>query len=66
VTATPSSTSTPTPAHAENLVEFATPLFHDDERFDAYHDGEPLRYHTMENILSDQPVSRLAPHDLEA
>jgi hypothetical protein len=33
---------------------------------DAYHDGELLRYHTMENLLDDQSMSGLAPHDLEA
>jgi hypothetical protein len=65
-TATPLGTSTPTPAHVENSVEFATPLSHDEERIDAYHDGEPLRYRMMENLLGDQPVSGLAPHDLEA
>jgi hypothetical protein len=65
-TATPPGTSTPTPARVENLAEFAIPLSHDEERIDAYHDGEPLRYPTMENLLGDQPVSRLAPHDLEA
>jgi hypothetical protein len=47
-------------------VEFATPLPHDEKRIDAYHDGEPLRYRTMENLLGDQPVLGLAPHDLEA
>jgi hypothetical protein len=47
-------------------VEFATPFPHDEERIDAYHDGEPLRYRTMENLLGDQPVPGLAPHDLEA
>jgi hypothetical protein len=47
-------------------VEFATPLSHDEERIDAYHDGESLRYRTMEDILGDQPVPGLAPHDLEA
>jgi hypothetical protein len=47
-------------------VEFATPLSHDEERIDAYHDGEPLRYCTMENLLGDQPVLGLAPHDLDA
>jgi hypothetical protein len=65
-TATPPGTSTPTPARVENSVEFATPLPHDEERIDAYHDGEPLRYRTMENLLGDQPVPGLAPHDLEA
>jgi hypothetical protein len=47
-------------------VEFATPLSHDEECIDAYHNGEPLRYRTMDNFLGDQPVSGLAPHDLEA
>jgi hypothetical protein len=65
--ATPPSTSTLTPARVEhNPVEFATPLFHDEERIDVYHDGELLRYRTMQNLLSDQPVSELIPHDLEA
>jgi hypothetical protein len=58
--------STSTPARVENPVEFATPLSHDEERIDAYHDGELLRYHTMENLLGDQSVSGLAPHDLQA
>jgi hypothetical protein len=65
-TATPPGTSTPTPARVEhNPVEFATLLSHDEERIDAYHGGEPLQYRTMENLLGDQPVSRLVPHDLE-
>jgi hypothetical protein len=64
-TATPPGTSTPTPAHVENPMEFATPLSHDEEHIDVYHDGEPLRYRTMENLLSDQLVPGLAPHDLE-
>jgi hypothetical protein len=46
-------------------VDFATPLPHDEERIDVYHDGEPLRYRTMENLLDNQPVPGLAPHDLE-
>jgi hypothetical protein len=59
--------STPTPAYVEhNPVEFATSLSHDEERIDAYRDGEPLRYHTMENLLNDQPMPRLVPHNLEA
>jgi hypothetical protein len=47
-------------------VEFTTPLSHDEERIDAYHDGESLQYRTMENLLGDQPVLGLVPHDLEA
>jgi hypothetical protein len=67
LTATPPGTSTPTPARVEhNPVEFTTPLSHDEERIDAYHDGKPLRYRTMENLLNDQPVSGLVPHDLKA
>jgi hypothetical protein len=65
-TATPPDTSTLTPARVENSVEFATPLSHDEERIDAYHDDELLRYRTMENLLSNQPVPGLAPHNLEA
>jgi hypothetical protein len=47
-------------------VEFATPLSHDEERIDVYHDNESLWYRTMENLLGDQPVPGLVPHDLEA
>jgi hypothetical protein len=47
-------------------MEFTTPLSHDEERIDAYHDGEPLRYRMMEDILDDQPVPGLAPHNLDA
>jgi hypothetical protein len=46
-------------------VEFATPLSQNEKCIDAYHDGEPLRYRTMENLLGDQPVPGLTPHDLE-
>jgi hypothetical protein len=46
-------------------VEFTTLLSHDEERIDAYHDGKPLRYRMMENLLGDQPVPGLVPHDLE-
>jgi hypothetical protein len=63
---TPPGTSTPASAHVEpSPVEFATPLSHDEERIDACYDGEPLWYHAMEDILSDQPVSGLVPHDLD-
>jgi len=47
-------------------VEFTTPHTHDEERIDAYYDGEPLRYRTMEDLLGDQLVPGLVPHDLEA
>jgi hypothetical protein len=46
-------------------VEFATPLSHNEEHIDACYDGEPLRYRTMEDLLGDQPVPGLVPHDLE-
>jgi hypothetical protein len=63
---TPASTTTPTPARVEhNPMEFTTPLSHDEERINAYHDGEPLRYRMMENLLGDQPMPGLVPHDLE-
>jgi hypothetical protein len=64
---TPASRATLTPARVKhNPEELATPLSHDAERIDVYHDSEPLRYRTMENLLSDQPVPGLVPHDLEA
>jgi hypothetical protein len=47
-------------------VELATPLSNDEDRVDAYHDGEPLRYRTLDNILGDQPVLDMAVHDFEA
>jgi hypothetical protein len=66
VSATPPGTSTPAPAHVEpSPVEFATPLSHDEECIDACYDAEPLWYRTMEDILSDQPVPGLVPHDLD-
>ena len=66
-TGTSPGTSTPPPARVEHsLVELATLLSHDEERIDTYHDGEPLRYRMMENLLGDQPVPGLVPHDLEA
>jgi hypothetical protein len=46
-------------------VEFTTPLSHDEERIDACYDGEPLWYRMMGDLLGDQPVSGLVPHDLE-
>jgi hypothetical protein len=58
--------STPALAHVEpSPVEFATSLSHDEERIDACYDSEPLQYRTMEDLLGDQPVPRLVPHDLE-
>jgi hypothetical protein len=47
-------------------VEFATLLSHDEECINVYHDDEPLRYRTMENLLGNRPVPGLVPHDLEA
>jgi hypothetical protein len=42
-TAAPLGTSTLTSARVEhNPLEFATPLSHDEERIDTYHDDEPL------------------------
>jgi hypothetical protein len=65
-TATPPGMSTLAPAHVESSpVESATPLSHDEEHIDACYNGEPLRYHTMEDLLGDQPVPGLVPHDLE-
>ena len=46
-------------------MEFATPLSNGEDRIDAYHNGEPLWYHTMEDILIEQ-VHGLVLHDLAA
>jgi hypothetical protein len=63
----PPGTSASAPAHVEpSPVAFATLLPHDEEHIDACYDGEPLRYRTMEDLLGDQPVPGLVPHDLEA
>jgi hypothetical protein len=45
---------------------FSTPLSPDEERIDACYDDELLRYRTMEDLLGDQLVPGLVPHDLEA
>jgi hypothetical protein len=47
-------------------VELAIPLSNDEDRVDAYHDGKPLRYRTVDNILGDQPVPEMAVHDFKA
>jgi hypothetical protein len=47
-------------------VEFTTPLSNNEDRIDAYHDNEPLRYRTLDNIFSDQPIPGLAMHEFEA
>jgi hypothetical protein len=47
-------------------MELATSLSNDEDRVDAYHDGEPLRYRTLDNILGDQPIPEMAVHDFEA
>lgn len=47
-------------------MEFITPLSHNEECIDAYHNDEPLWYCTMEDLLSDQSVSSLMPRNLEA
>ena len=50
----------------QHTVEFATSLSDDEDHVDAYHDDEPLRYRTLDNIFGDQPVPGLAVHDFKA
>jgi len=52
----PASPRTPTPAPASPQVEHVTPLEDDDERVDAYHDDEELRYRKIHDIIGDQPT----------
>ena len=47
-------------------MQFATPLSNYDDRVDAYHDDEPLRYRTLDNIFGDQSGLGLVIHDFEA
>jgi hypothetical protein len=47
-------------------VAFDTLLSHDEERIDACYDGEQLWYRTMEDLLGDQSVPGLVPHNMEA
>jgi hypothetical protein len=63
--ATPLGMTTPTPAHVEHSsVELTTLLSHDEERIDVYHDGKLLRYLMIEDLIGDQPVLELVPHEL--
>jgi hypothetical protein len=47
-------------------VEFATPLFDDEDCIDAFHNDKPLHYRTLDNIFGDQPVPGLVMHNFEA
>jgi hypothetical protein len=49
-------TPTPSPAPASPQVEHVTPLENDEERVDACHDGEELRYRRIHEIIGDQPT----------
>jgi hypothetical protein len=46
-------------------VDFLTPLSNDEDRVDAYHNGEPLQYRSVEDILGEQPVPGLVRYALE-
>jgi hypothetical protein len=48
------------------VVQAAAERRHQAVQPDGCGDGESLRYRTMENLLGDQPVPGLVPHDLEA
>jgi hypothetical protein len=49
-------TPTPSPAPASPQIEHVTPLENDEERVDACHDGEELRYRRIHEIIGDQPT----------
>jgi hypothetical protein len=53
---------TPPPEEQEELValKFASPLEDDEERLDAFHDGTPIRYRHINNIIGDEPVPEQA------
>jgi hypothetical protein len=52
-------TSPTVSAELGDQVEFATPLEDDEDKLDAYYNGEPLRYRTMANIFGNH-----SPHSL--
>jgi hypothetical protein len=43
--------SAPAASARQRMVELTTPLSNDEDRIDAYHDGEPLRYRTVESPM---------------
>jgi len=45
---------------AQTQIESATPL-RDDDRLNAFYDGEPLRYRRIDNILGDEAVPEVEP-----
>jgi hypothetical protein len=54
-------------AHDEQCtMEFATLLSNDEDRINAYHGGEPLRYRTVDDLLGEQLVPELAKCDFKA
>lgn len=48
------------PCCGSDPVEFASPLSNIDEFMDAYHDGEEVRFHTMEGLIGDTVAPSLA------
>jgi len=51
-----------TPAAAEQApIESATPLEDDEDCLDAFYNGEPLQYRTIENIISDKAIPGVEP-----
>jgi hypothetical protein len=45
---------------------FITPVSNDEDHVDVFHNGEPLHYHTMEDILSEMLKLNLAQEDSES
>jgi hypothetical protein len=46
---------------AQTQIESATALQDDEDRLDAFYDGEPLRYRRLDNILGDEAVPEVEP-----
>lgn len=46
---------------AQTQIESTTPLQDDEDRLDAFYDGEPLRYRRIDNILGDEAVPDVEP-----
>jgi len=48
-------------AAEQTQIESATPLEDDGDRLDTFYDGEPLRYHRIDDILGVEAVLEAEP-----
>jgi hypothetical protein len=51
---------------ALTILEFVTPLANDDGRLDDVHGDAPVRYHKVDNLIGEEPVSGLSSRNLDS